>query len=583
MRGSARGEYPAMTTLANAPALHDHEDAAMNLNAAQEIDELRHELRTSLAFTCDLTQENAALRKQTQDADALSKVWQQRHAEWKDVWRKERESLLDREKKLEQEEAKLETQRRELQLSESRQQAVNNNNGEESGAHLEVLKKVQAEHAAKTERLVQEASQWREKFYITSKEHEGVLAENKVLQDQVDRERDVAEAFQKEIASLQEAFAARIEDSKKSNASSASSEALVRELKLKLEEKELELEKLQQEVKEKQKAKDATVLLKDEAAVSHQAELGRTIRERATHEANAQALEKQLQSAKKEANSASSSKAELGESLKRTQKELERLQEIMTSKEERFAQETEKLRLSLAQSETQLKKQLMEAEAAFADEQAKTKELERRCLDTHEKALKQIAVLSDDLKRDDCSEKLLAAQDQIVRLENACSSLQSQMKRLAVDQIAEVQRLQHACETVHKDLNIVLLEKKDTDKSAASERNKVARGRKELEQAEQLLLQQEEKLQLLADDKIKLAQEVEGLRSDNSLLGRKAKAASDRERDADALRGEVEKVSIQQLAKEKRRSNAYKGKALEAHRRSQEAKEVLHTLTGSFK
>ena len=268
--------------------------------------------------------------------------------------------------------------------------------------------------------------------------------------------------------------------------------------------------------------------------------------------------------------------------MKRTQRELERLQEIMASKEERFQKETEKLRLSLAQSETQLKKQMVEAEAAFADEQAKTKELERRCLDTHEEALKQIAALADDLKRDDCSEKLLAAQDQIVRLESACSSLQSQMKRLAADQIAEIQRLQHACETVHKDLNIVLLEKKDTDKSAASERNKVAMGRKELEKAEQLLLQQEEKLQLLADDKMKLAQEVEGLRSENSLLASKEKAASDRERDADALQGKVEKVTTQ-LAKEKRRSNAYKGKALEAHRRSQEAKEVLHSLTGNSK
>ena len=41
-----------------------------------------------------------------------------------------------------------------------------------------------------------------------------------------------------------------------------------------MEEKELHLEKLQQEVKEKQKAKDEAVLMKDEAAVSHQAELG---------------------------------------------------------------------------------------------------------------------------------------------------------------------------------------------------------------------------------------------------------------------------------------------------------------------
>ena len=89
------------------------------------------------------------------------------------------------------------------------------------------------------------------------------------------REMDVAESFQKEIASLQRDFTDHIESgSGRNNMTSASSEGIVRDLKYQLEEKELLLEKLHQEVKDMRKDRDDAVCSKDELIASHQAEYG---------------------------------------------------------------------------------------------------------------------------------------------------------------------------------------------------------------------------------------------------------------------------------------------------------------------
>ena len=93
---------------------------------------------------------------------------------------------------------------------------------------------------------------------------------------QMEREKEIAQSFQKELASLQQSFADHIEENGKNNiSSSTSSGAIIRDLKIQLESKELILQKLQCEVKDiMQKTRDDAVCAKDELIVSHQAEVG---------------------------------------------------------------------------------------------------------------------------------------------------------------------------------------------------------------------------------------------------------------------------------------------------------------------
>ena len=90
----------------------------------------------------------------------------------------------------------------------------------------------------------------------------------------MEREKEIAQSFQKELISLQQSFADHIEESGKNNTSSVSSEAIIRDLKIQLENKELILQKLQCEIKNMQKTRDDSVCARDELMVSHQAELG---------------------------------------------------------------------------------------------------------------------------------------------------------------------------------------------------------------------------------------------------------------------------------------------------------------------
>ena len=251
----------------------------------------------------------------------------------------------------------------------------------------------------------------------------------------------------------------------------------------------------------------------------------------------------------------------------------------MKQNEETYKQKTDKLRHEFAQTEMELKKQLTSANTSLVEEQAKTKDLERRCIETQEHAMKQISNLAKDLKSDDDSrEKLLVAQDQIIMLDNRIMDLQSEMKQLVNNHQAQVQRLEHACESCHKDLNLVLLNMEQSEKNVASEKARTTQLQNELGEAEQSLQQLESRYQLLIDEKTKLAQTIEDLNYEKTSLEAKVKCTL--EQAEGNLRKEISNVK-QQLEKEKRRSSAYKTKAMEAHERSIKAKELLDELCTS--
>lgn len=313
----------------------------------------------------------------------------------------------------------------------------------------------------------------------------------------------------------------------------------------------------------------------------------------ANYKANNLTLERRIQATTKEATLAVTAKTEFEESAKRALKELASLQKSMAAEEERNKLEMDQLCKELAQSDSRAKVQLASMKNLLVEEQARCKVLEQQCVDVQEFAMKQISDLAKDLKQtDDCKEQqLLLAKDQIMKYDNTIAELQRELAHTHQTHQNEVQRLQHACEACHKDLNLVLFERKEMEKSVATDKIKVAQMQKVLEETETSMQKLESKYQVIEGEKAILVQNLDELNDENDALRNKLKCASEdmrllkeseateREKTEGALKNEVGKVR-QELAKEKRRSNAYKSKALESHRRSVQAKEVLDSLCG---
>jgi chromosome segregation ATPase len=293
-----------------------------------------------------------------------------------------------------------------------------------------------------------------------------------------------------------------------------------------------------------------------------------------------QSLERRVQAVAKDLAQAMSSKAELEETLRRTNGELACLQESGIAKEEETKLHIEKSGKETSQSELKLKGQLTLLNAMLVEEQEKTKKIERQCMETQEYARKQISDLAGDLKQeDDSKEKLLVTQDHISKLENTITDLQCEMKRDLNNHQAEVRRLQHACELCHKDLNLVLFEKKETEKDAEEMKALASQYQKLLEDSERSVRNLENGHQALRDEeKMKLSEKIEDLHNENEALRGGIRRALG---DVSLLKDQGEKAVGRvkdELEKEKRRCDLYKSKALKAHLRSSKAKEVLDLL-----
>lgn len=293
-----------------------------------------------------------------------------------------------------------------------------------------------------------------------------------------------------------------------------------------------------------------------------------------------QSLERRVQAVAKDLAQAMSSKAELEETLRRTNGELACLRESGIAKEEETKLHIEKSGKETSQSELKLKGQLTLLNAMLVEEQEKTKKIERQCMETQEYARKQISDLAGDLKQeDDSKEKLLVTQDHISKLENTITDLQCEMKRDLNNHQAEVRRLQHACELCHKDLNLVLFEKKETEKDAEEMKALASQYQKLLEDSERSVRNLENGHQALRDEeKMKLSEKIEDLHNENEALRGGIRRALG---DVSLLKDQGEKAVGRvkdELEKEKRRCDLYKSKALKAHLRSSKAKEVLDLL-----
>jgi len=395
--------------------------------------------------------------------------------------------------------------------------------------------------------------------------HESSLA-------QVKREQEIAISIQAELSALQQSFAEYIEKGNVKTNTSSPSESVVAELKIQLEEKELLLQKLHEEVESIRQDRDSLVCAKDDMLVAHQMEHSNTLQECTKYKAKVSTLEQQIQASKSEVLQLTSVKDELEESLSKSNAQVMHLQESLITKEKEHKQSTAQWKEQLATCEKDLKKEITCLKQQLSQEQAKVKDLERQCIQTQEHALQQISKLAEDLKPDKgCKEELLIAKDQILRLDNTISSLQHGMKQQLLNKETELQRLEHTIETCHQDLNLCLIEKTNAENTTVALQTKATNFKKQLEETESSLAAAENKNQLLLDEKLNLSQKVEVLSDENKCSREKASSVEG------ALKNEVGKVT-QLLDNEKRRSNAYKAKAVEAHEKNVKAKELLNNI-----
>lgn len=207
------------------------------------------------------------------------------------------------------------------------------------------------------------------------------------------------------------------------------------------------------------------------------------------------------------------------ESVDYANKELCRLRDTISANSKESKIEIQTLRKNISISETEWKHQLSTLKAVLMKEQSKSKELERRLLETQDHAMKQIQELANDLNNtDDSKEQLLYAQGKIVKLENATATFQEEKNQILLNHQAETQRLKHACESYHRENHLALLEKNEMEKEYNAERAKSEQSQKELEKIERALLKVEEKYQLLMDEKMKLVHRSEDLELANKTL-----------------------------------------------------------------
>ncbi len=218
------------------------------------------------------------------------------------------------------------------------------------------------------------------------------------------------------------------------------------------------------------------------------------------------------------------------ESLERARKDVAHLKDTLVAKKAEHEEEVKQLRQGMKQCDHELRAQLSHAQQLLADEQAKTIRAELRCKEAHESHIQSIKQLTREFEgnSDDTKEKLLVAQDRIRRIENKLSNLEGERAQLLHNHQAEMQRLKHACESCHKDLNLVLLQKEEAEKMCETMSSKASQQTKQLEEYERAMMKADEQCQLLENEKVMMQRKVDELMLENKALEQRMQIISDR-------------------------------------------------------
>ena len=95
--------------------------ATATLDATHQISELELELKNSDALCASLNSELDSLKQQLRDANAFNAANLKRHAEWKAIWKKERDAVSKRENEVERMKERLVEERKELEKCKTEQ------------------------------------------------------------------------------------------------------------------------------------------------------------------------------------------------------------------------------------------------------------------------------------------------------------------------------------------------------------------------------------------------------------------------------------------------------------------------------
>lgn len=592
------------------------------MSATPELDEeettivdLQTQLEATLRLGTTLKQENERLKSDLDDSRSFNAINTQRQSEWRENWKKELDIVSKRESSLQRDEVKwkldLEERRKELSVMES---MIMNRQNVDCSVSPDHVKEMEIEHTAKMEKLTQEvrrgfyvsidsivvlllsypltfhihkSNKWREQFYDSRKSTEHLQAKCTEYQSQTQRQREISNALQRELSSLQQSYAKHIEDSGDSKrCSPVYKEDKLRDLKQQVAERNLLLEKLREEIKTLERDRDEAILAKDDLIATNQKEHQKITQKLIECNSKCELFQRKVLVAENEVIAVTKLKEELMIAMGHTNKELSCLKDLLKSKEEQFTKAEDKLRHDMKQSEMEWKRQLSSLKSSLIDEQDKTKELQHHCDEIQELAMKHIQELANDLhQKDDTKQNLLIAQDTIVRLENQISSLQTEIKHIQRSHQTECTRFEHAIETCHQDMNLTVIEKTETYKEYKVELVKVENLQKELDECRRTLVK-------LDEEKSRMSHRLEDVKAENKALTCKANNAmqdlSRLTKEAEVLKKYREKAEQEKheevgrtnnlLSKEKRRSEAYKRKALEAHHKNVKAKELLENL-----
>lgn len=252
-------------------------------------------------------------------------------------------------------------------------------------------------------------------------------------------------------------------------------------------------------------------------------------RDCAKYEAMCVTLQERILIAERDAKESVAVTKGLEERLESNTTDIARLKDTLAVKKAEYEEEVKLLRQGMVQTEHELRAQLSQAQQLLADEHTKSTKAEIRYKEAHECHIQSLEQLAREFEgnNDDTKEKLLVAQDNIRQLENKLSNLEGEKVQLIQNHTAEMQRLKHAVESCHKDLNLALLQKEEASKMVEAMSTKATQQTKQLEECERAVMKADEQCQLIENEKGMMQRKVDEMMLEKKELEQRMQIVSD--------------------------------------------------------
>ena len=252
------------------------------------------------------------------------------------------------------------------------------------------------------------------------------------------------------------------------------------------------------------------------------------MQECAKYEALSKTLQERLLIAEREVNESASVMKGLEETLASANEQIGQYKDALETMKIEHTDELARLRQSMTRSDQELRVELSRAQKLLADEEAKNARNEASYEEAHKRHIQSIKQLTKEFEgnNDDTKEKLLTAQDIIRQIENKLSNLEGE--KLQHNHQTDMQRLKHACESCHNDLNLALLQKEEISKMCETMSLKASQQTTQLEVLEREALQSDEQCEQLKNEKMGMQRKMEELVLENKALEERVQLVSDR-------------------------------------------------------